>query len=41
MVYSETNEQVPRNIFEAHKQMKARRKIKLYIVQYYDKQNSW
>ncbi|KAF9528917.1 hypothetical protein CPB83DRAFT_853421 [Crepidotus variabilis] len=41
VVYSESNAQVPKNIMEAHKQKKIRRKIKLFIVQYYDKQNSW
>ncbi|KAH9479291.1 Peregrin [Psilocybe cubensis] len=41
VVHSDTNSEVPGNILQAHKEKRMKRKIKLFIVQYYDKQASW
>ncbi|KAF9483021.1 hypothetical protein BDN70DRAFT_358633 [Pholiota conissans] len=41
VVHADNSPQVPRNILAAAKEKRQKRKVKLYIVQYYDKQNSW
>lgn len=41
MVHADSSPDVPGNILMQHKQKRLKRKIKLYIVQYYDKQSSW
>ncbi|PPQ79825.1 LOW QUALITY PROTEIN: hypothetical protein CVT25_002979 [Psilocybe cyanescens] len=41
VVHADTNPEVPGNILQVHKEKRLKRKIKLYIVQYYDKQASW
>jgi len=40
-VHADMNESVPGNILVAHKDKRLKRKIKLYIVQFYDKTSSW
>ena len=40
-MHSDMNESVPGNILVAHKEKRLKRKIKLYIVQFYDKTSSW
>ncbi|KAJ3502163.1 hypothetical protein NLJ89_g9014 [Agrocybe chaxingu] len=41
VVYATENDAVPQNILEAHRIKRQKRKIKLFIVQFYDKQKSW
>jgi hypothetical protein len=41
VVHSESSPSVPKNILAAAKEKRQKLKMKLYIVQYYDKQNSW
>ncbi|KJA22748.1 hypothetical protein HYPSUDRAFT_185810 [Hypholoma sublateritium FD-334 SS-4] len=41
VVHSDSDPLVPRNILAAAKEKRLKRKVKLYIVQFYDKQNSW
>ncbi|CAA7265243.1 unnamed protein product [Cyclocybe aegerita] len=41
VVYANENDAVPQNILEAHRIKRQKRKIKLFIVQFYDKQKSW
>lgn len=41
VVFSETSPEVPKKVLEAYKLKKQKRKIKLYIVQFYDKLDSW
>ncbi|KAF4611305.1 hypothetical protein D9613_007262 [Agrocybe pediades] len=41
VVHADSSSNVPSNILKVHKEKKLKRKIKLYIVQYYDKQASW
>ena len=40
-MHADMNESVPGNILVAHRDKKLKRKIKLYIVQFYDKTSSW
>ncbi|KIM39576.1 hypothetical protein M413DRAFT_447053 [Hebeloma cylindrosporum] len=41
VVHADTSELVPGNILVDHKEKRQKRKIKLYIVQFYDKTSSW
>lgn len=41
VVHSDSDPLVPRNILAAAKEKRLKRRVKLYIVQFYDKQNSW
>ncbi|KAF8159256.1 hypothetical protein B0H34DRAFT_702732 [Crassisporium funariophilum] len=41
VVHSDDSTDVPGNILQAHKEKRQKRKLKLYIVQFYDKQESW
>ena len=40
-MFADMNELVPGNILVAHRDKRQKRKIKLYIVQFYDKTSSW
>ncbi|KAF8880213.1 hypothetical protein CPB84DRAFT_1792691 [Gymnopilus junonius] len=41
LVYADNNPDVPENILQEHKAKRTKRKIKLFIIQYFDKQKSW
>ena len=41
VVFKDDNPVIPSNVLSAHTQKRQKRKIKLYIVQFYDKQQSW
>lgn len=41
VVHPPTSPNVPRNIYQAWQDKTARRNIQLFIVQFYDKQESW
>lgn len=40
-MYGDTNSKVPLNILQNYKEKRQRRKIKLFIVHFFDKQSSW
>jgi len=41
VVHTPTSSNIPRNIYQAWLDKTAKRNIQLFIVQFYDKQNSW
>ncbi|KDR80942.1 hypothetical protein GALMADRAFT_241500 [Galerina marginata CBS 339.88] len=41
VIHADTSTAVPPNILESYKDKKQKRKVKLYIVQFYDRQASW
>jgi NuA3 HAT complex component NTO1 len=41
VVHADMNESVPGNILVVHRDKRQKRKVKLYIVQFYDKTSSW